>query len=61
MTACDESGRRHAGRSLGLDDELERRVRLLLLDKGAVLAHRFDRPRAAEMDETEQRPTRDPD
>jgi hypothetical protein len=29
-------------------------VRLLLLGKAAVLAHRFDRPLAAEMDEYEQ-------
>ena len=41
----------------GLDDEHERRVRLLLLSKAAVLAHRFDRPLAAEMDESEQRST----
>ena len=32
-------------------------MRLLLLGKGAVLAHRFERPLAAEMDESEQRPT----
>jgi hypothetical protein len=37
------------------DDEQERRVRLLLLSKGAVLAHWFDRPLAAELDESEQR------
>jgi hypothetical protein len=37
-------------------DEHERRVRLLLLGKGAVLAHRFGGPRAAEMDESEQSP-----
>jgi hypothetical protein len=36
------------------DDEEERRVRLLLLGKAAVLAHRYERPLAAEMDETEQ-------
>ena len=34
-----------------LDDEEKRRGRLLLLGKGAVLAHRFDRPLAAESDE----------
>ena len=39
-------------------DEQERRVRRLLLGKGAVLAHRFDQPLAAEMDESEQRSTR---
>ena len=39
-------------------DEHERRVRLLLLSKAAVLAHRFDRPLAAELDEYEQRRTR---
>jgi hypothetical protein len=33
-----------------MDDDQERRVRLLLLGKGAVLTHRFDRP-LAEMDE----------
>jgi hypothetical protein len=30
---------------------------LLLLGKGAVLAHGFDRPLATPMDETEQRPS----
>ena len=40
------------------DDEHERRARLLLLGKAAVSAHRFDRPLAAEMDETEDRTTR---
>jgi hypothetical protein len=30
-----------------------------LIGKGAVLAHRFNRPLATEMDEYEQRPTRD--
>jgi hypothetical protein len=34
-----------------LDDEEERRVRLLLLGKAAVLARRFERPLAAEMDD----------
>jgi hypothetical protein len=33
------------------DDEEERRVELLLLGKGAVSAHRFDRPRAAGLDD----------
>jgi hypothetical protein len=37
------------------DDEEERRVRLLLLGKATVLAHRYERPLAAEMDESEQR------
>jgi hypothetical protein len=37
------------------DDEQARRVRLLLLGKGAVSAHRIERPFAAGMDETEQR------
>ena len=37
------------------DDDQERRVRLLLLGKGAVLAHQFERPLAAGMDEYEQR------
>ena len=36
------------------DDEEERSVRLLLLGKAAVLAHRFERPLAAEMDDSEQ-------
>jgi hypothetical protein len=34
-----------------LDDDQERRARLLLLAKGAVLAHRLARPVAAESDE----------
>jgi hypothetical protein len=34
-----------------MDDEEERRVRLLLLGKAAVLAHRYERPLAAEMDD----------
>jgi hypothetical protein len=33
-------------------------VRLLLLGKAAVLAHRYERPLAAEMDEQEQRAAR---
>ena len=33
-------------------------MRLLLLGKGAVLAHRFERPLAAELDESEQRQAR---
>jgi transposase len=36
------------------DDEQARRVGLRLLSKGAVLAHRFDRPLAAPSDEWEQ-------
>ena len=39
---------------LASDEEQERTVGLLLLGKGAVLAHGFDRPRAAGMDDTEQ-------
>jgi hypothetical protein len=42
-----------------MDEEQERTVGLLLLGKGAVLAHGFDRPLAAGMDEYEQRPARD--
>jgi hypothetical protein len=38
----------------GADDEEERRVRLLLLGKAADLAHRYERPLAAEMDEDRQ-------
>jgi hypothetical protein len=41
--------------TLAKDDEEERRVRLLLLGKAAVLAHRYERPLAAEMDEFQQR------
>jgi len=41
------------------DDDRERRRRLLLLGKGAVLAQRLVRPLAAQMDESEQRPTSD--
>jgi hypothetical protein len=37
-----------------LDDEEERGARLLLLGKGAVLAHRFERSLAVEMDDQEQ-------
>jgi hypothetical protein len=37
-----------------LDDEEERRVRLLLLGKAAVLTHRYERPLAAEMDDDQQ-------
>jgi hypothetical protein len=40
--------------AVGKDDEEERRVRLLLLGKAAVLAHRYERPLAAEMDESQQ-------
>jgi hypothetical protein len=46
--------------TLAADDALKRRARLLLLGKGAVLAHLFDRPRTAEMDETEQSAGRSP-
>jgi hypothetical protein len=34
-----------------MDDDQERRGRLLLLGKGAVLAHRLARPLAAESDD----------
>src|SRR5688572_26366297 len=37
------------------DEDQERRVRLLLLGKGAALAHWFHRPLAAGMDENQQR------
>jgi hypothetical protein len=39
---------------LARDDEEERRVRLLLPGKAAVLAHRLERPLAAEMDDDQQ-------
>src|SRR4051795_6742259 len=45
-----------AWRALATDDEHERRVRLLLLSKGAVLAHWFDRPLAPEMDDKQHWP-----
>ena len=38
-----------------MDDDQKRKGRLLLLGEGAVLAHRFARPLAAELDEYEQR------
>jgi hypothetical protein len=44
--------------ALEMDDEEERRMRLLLLGKAAVLAHRYERPLAAEMDESRQRCSR---
>jgi hypothetical protein len=37
-----------------LDDEQARRVRLLLLGKGAVSARRLERPLAAGMDDDQQ-------
>jgi hypothetical protein len=40
-----------AREALAVDDEQARRVRLLLVAKGAVLAHRFERPLAAGMDD----------
>ena len=43
-----------------VDDQQARKVRHLLLGKGAVSAHRIERPFAARLDESEQRPTRDP-
>ena len=36
------------------DDQQERGPRLLLLGKGAVLAHRFERSLAVEMDDDQQ-------
>ena len=40
--------------ALAPDDEQARGLRLLLLGKGAVFAHRFERSLTAEMDEQEQ-------
>jgi hypothetical protein len=40
--------------AVGKDDDQERRGRLLLLRKGALLAHRWARPLAAESDDKEQ-------
>jgi hypothetical protein len=48
-----------AALTLAKDDDQERRVRLVLLGKGAVLAHRFERPLAAELDEKRQPPRAD--
>ena len=42
------------GRVTAVDDEQERRARLPLLGKGAVLAHRFDHPLATAMDEGQE-------
>ena len=50
---CGRLGGTLTTRSLP-DDDQERRGRLLLLGKGAVLAHRLARPLAAESDESEQ-------
>lgn len=44
--------------TLAADDEQAHSVRLHLLGKGAVSAHRIDRPLAARLDEYEQGPTR---
>jgi hypothetical protein len=41
--------------TLGTDDEQARGLRLLLLGKGADLAHRFERPLTAEMDDQRER------
>src|SRR3954469_9740523 len=41
------------------EDGQERRGGLLLLRKGAVFVHRFERPLAAELDESEQPPHSD--
>jgi hypothetical protein len=43
-----------AGLAPASDEEQERTVGLLLLGKGAVFAHRFDRPLAVEMDDSQQ-------
>src|SRR5215207_8182247 len=47
-----------AGLCDSLDDEEERRVTLLLLGKAAVLAHRYERPLAAELDDERERRSR---
>ena len=51
-----ERSERHvrADRAYPLDDHRERRGRVLLLGKGAVLTQRVAGPLAAELDETEQ-------
>jgi hypothetical protein len=46
-------------KALAWDDDQKHRGRLLLVGKGALLAHRLARPLAAESDEYEQRPVRD--
>ena len=53
-----ERSERHvrADRAYPLDDHRERRGRVLLLGKGAVLTQRVAGPLAAELDESEQRP-----
>jgi hypothetical protein len=48
--ACERLGSR-VDRATPALEEQERTVGLLLLGKGAVLAHGFDRPLAVEMDE----------
>src|SRR4051794_38531897 len=55
-----ERSERHvrADRAYPLDDHRERRGRVLLLGKGAVLTQRVAGPLAAELDESEQWPTR---
>ena len=59
MKATPAAGALEARLAIASDDEQARRVRLLLLGKvTAVLAHRFERPLAAELDESEQWPTR---
>jgi hypothetical protein len=40
--------------ALARDDDQERREKLLLLGKGAVLAHRLAHPLAAESDDDQQ-------
>jgi hypothetical protein len=53
LFALDASVSRAARLTAGMDDEEERTVGLLLLGKGAVSAHRFDRPSAAGLDDRE--------
>jgi hypothetical protein len=52
----DQSGRleSRAQPAPAQDDEEERRVRLMLLGKVAVLANRYEHPLAAEMDDDQQ-------
>src|SRR5688500_8027410 len=51
-SACERPASRH--QTLGMDEQQEHRVRLLLLGKGAVLAHRFERQRAAALDDDQE-------
>jgi hypothetical protein len=47
-----------ARHTLAVDDDQERRMRLLLLAKGAVLARRFESPLAAPLDDEQARRVR---